>query len=306
MDKSLRVGITGATSVLGFSLARRLLNIKGWEVYAIIRDKNSKTVKHLLGFQRFHPILGSVTDRHTVKEFVNSVDVVFHLAALSSERLCSAKPDEAVSVNIGSTALVAEHAGKKGISMVFSSSAAVYENGYFPREESPLTTKRIYGFTKWIAEEILQTIASRTKLSFSILRFSRIYGVGMRRNPVYDIFRAWQRNEAVILYDSLHSCYDFLYVEDAIDALIYCIENEEMKGQVVNIGTGKGVYIEDVVSTSEKVLGAKLKVNIDADAKPKFDVLNTDKMQKLGLRINFQLRDGLSDMVRLGKEIGFI
>jgi nucleoside-diphosphate-sugar epimerase len=46
---------------------------------------------------------------------------------------------------------------------------------------------------------------------------------------------------------------DFLYIDDAIRAIIMCLENKKSRGQILNIGTGKPKLIKKVIQMVKKV-----------------------------------------------------
>ncbi len=300
----MRAGITGISSLLGFNLALKLLSKYDWEVFALCRDPNSRSVAYLKSFPKFQILIGNIKDRMLVEELVSKVDVIFHLAAISSERLCLAKPEEAVEVNIGASALIAEKASKKGIKMLFSSSASVYESGYFPNEVSPLTSERLYGVTKHTAERVIKIVGGEHNLNFTIFRFCRLFGVGMQRNPIYELFRGWRKREMTRLYESLNSFVEFLYVEDAVDLLTRAIDDTSFDRETFNAGVGIGTSIKNVTELVSKVLGEELPYTV-VNEKFCFDVLDVSKLRKTGYYPKFTLEEGLLEMKELGAKIGF-
>jgi nucleoside-diphosphate-sugar epimerase len=301
----LRIAITGVSSVLGFNLALELLKSRDKLVRALIRESSSKAISALRRYKNFEPISGDVKERSSVDSLLEASDVVYHLAGISSERLCLAKPEEAVCVNVGSTAVIAEIAGKKRVKLIFPSSAAVYESGYYPEEDSPITIHRFYGLTKHTAESVIKIMADRYGLDYTIFRLSRLYGVGMRRNPIYDIWQGYLRNEPVQLYDALDSWYDFIYAEDAVKVLIAAAENKRFVGLTLNLGSGIATRVRELVAIAEEVLGRKLNV-VELNNKRSFDVLNVERLKALGYEASYSIKEGLMQMKKLVSEIGFI
>jgi dTDP-4-dehydrorhamnose reductase len=81
------------------------------------------------------------------------------LAGVSDIDQCEARPDLAEAVNVGGTAHVAEACARTGASLLFISSAAVFDgtkHGY--RESDSPTPVSVYGRTKANAEELIATM----------------------------------------------------------------------------------------------------------------------------------------------------
>src|SRR3990167_4467439 len=74
----MKIAITGLTGFLGHYVAKKLFE-RDVHIQALIRD--SSNVLHLLDYQKkitFHK--GNLTDKETLKKFVQSADVVIHMA----------------------------------------------------------------------------------------------------------------------------------------------------------------------------------------------------------------------------------
>ena len=46
----------------------------------------------------------------------------------------------------------------------------------------------------------------------------------MRRNPIYDITKGLVERDKILLYEGLESNYDFIYVKDAVQALLKALD----------------------------------------------------------------------------------
>ncbi|OPX22676.1 MAG: hypothetical protein B1H03_03785 [Planctomycetales bacterium 4484_113] len=297
----MRAAITGVSSMLGFNLARKLLHEGSWEVNGLTRDPRVRTVSHLRRLPGFHLHTGDVA-RSSVDELLKGADVVFHLAAISSERLCRLRPEAAYAINAGGTALVAERAGKKGIRMVFSSSCAVYADSFYPDEGSPLTRRNLYGLTKLAGERAIAVIGQQHKLAYAVVRFTRLFGAGMTRNPIFDLMKAENGGRAT-LYEGLESCYDFLYAGDAADLLLDAALNETWHGRTVNAGNGEGMMLKDLVAVVEHHLGKSIDITV-AQPQARFDVPRVDLMKALGFMPRYGLANALIDMQTVAEECG--
>jgi dTDP-4-dehydrorhamnose reductase len=128
-------------------------------------------------------------------------NAVVLLAGVSDIDQCEARPDLAEAVNVGGTAHVAEACTRIGASLLFISSAAVFDgakHGY--RESDSLTPVSVYGRTKANAEELIATMLPAAV----ILRLALVIGFaeGSGTNAMLNKFAAKLRaGEAVSLPD---------------------------------------------------------------------------------------------------------
>ena len=169
------------------------------------------------------PILfeGFLDDMDRVKEFVNDVDRIYHLAGLNRE-----KPGEILKNNVSATgllalAIVGSDTPKE---VVFASSLQVETN---PKSE--------YGLTKSIEEEIIKKCPR-----WCIYRIPNVYGPGGR--PFYNSVVATftyqvAKGETVTINDPTAKK-EFIFIDDLVESLIHPRFNEYVKpaGEVISIG----------------------------------------------------------------------
>ena len=128
-------------------------------------------------------------------------DAVILLAGLSDIDQCEARPDLAEAVNVGGTAHVAEACARTGATLLFISSAAVFDgNKHGYRESDSPTPVSTYGTTKANAEELIAT----TLPAAVILRLALVIGFaeGSGTNAMLNKFAAKLRaGETVSLPD---------------------------------------------------------------------------------------------------------
>jgi dTDP-4-dehydrorhamnose reductase len=128
-------------------------------------------------------------------------DAVILLAGVSDIDQCEARPDLAEAVNVGGTAHVAEACARTGATLLFISSAAVFDgkkHGY--RESDSPTPVSTYGTTKANAEELIATMLPAAL----ILRLALVIGFaeGSGTNAMLNKFAAKLRTgETVSLPD---------------------------------------------------------------------------------------------------------
>lgn len=287
----MKIGITGVTSLLGSHLARALTG-QGHEVHGIARSKKA-SIEQLLHTSLFRFFPGDVTKFEDLEHPLRDVEYVFHLASISSERKATEEPLGCFKVNVLGTVNVLEMARRAKLKkMIFSSSAAVYKSNDHAQETDPVPSAGYYGFTKWNAENMMGLYKNKFGVPSTILRFSRLYGPFMERNPVFDMAYGIVRNNKVKLYDSPGSHYDFLYVDDAVSALIASLD-PAWDNEIVNIGSGSGVPVGDLLTIFQRIAGKQdLPLEI-MKRNDQIDILSNTKAASLGWKPRVGIEEGI-------------
>ncbi len=214
----------------------------------------------------------------------NKIDGVIHFAGLKSVSDSLKKPLEYWQVNVVGTINLLEFMNKYKVkTLVFSSSAAVYESKRKSvlSENSPLKPINPYGYTKLTIEFILKNIfdTSDRKLKFASLRYFNPVGAhesGMigenpnnKSNNIFPLITKtaignqkelkifgndWPTHDGTPIRDYIH-------VMDLAEAHINVLENifqKDPRYLILNIGTGLGTSVLDLVKTFEKVNNVKV------------------------------------------------
>ena len=219
----------------------------------------------------------------------NPIKAVMHFAGLKSVAESISLPKIYWEVNVdGTTNLLKVMSENKCNNFVFSSSATVYS----PFEKSPLhetcKVKPIdpYGKTKLAVEEILRDLHKDKKSNWNIIclryfnpigahssgkigesplnipnnLFPFICDVAMGKRKLLKIYgNDWPTTDGTCIRDFIHI---MDLAEGHLSALIYLMkQDKEQKNTflIINLGTGKGTSVLDLVKTFESA--NKLKIN---------------------------------------------
>lgn len=240
----MRIGLTGATGFLGKSLVSELKKEGGIELKIFDRNKYSLFSQPLL------------------ESFVEGSDIIYHLAGINDSS------SEAIySVNVTGTMNLLESMRKScpNSRLIFASSFAVYKlpsKGDYIDEKYPTVPRNHYGFTKLLAEEIITFYYRVYKVKSTILRFSNVYGMGLsagRHSVVSNLDFAAKSGSIFNLNGKGTQTRDFLYLDDAIDALVKAKELNSDYG-IYNVCSGREVSINKLINLFEEKLNKKIKV----------------------------------------------
>jgi UDP-glucose 4-epimerase len=207
-------------------------------------------------------------------------DAVIHLAAAKAAGESMVKPEKYSVQNLCGSVNIIDAAVEAGVGkLVFSSSAAVYgEPKYLPMDENhPTSPENYYGFTKLEIERILAWYDRLKGLRYAALRYFNAAGYdpagrisGLEKNPANLIPVIME--VAVGIRPSMKifgSDYptadgtgvrDYVHVSDLarghVAALDWIARND--KCLVVNLGSGKGLSVLELLEEARRVTGRKI------------------------------------------------
>ena len=274
--------ISGGCGYIGSHVCVELIQ-EGYEVIVIDNLCNSsievlKRIRNITGSDiSFYQ--NDVRDKSMLLKIFkkHSIDSVIHFAGLKSLRESLEYPMEYYNNNVvGAMTLCEVMAESNCKSIVFSSSASVYGNPYTVpiREDFPLLTSNPYGQSKLIIEKLLQDIfISDGQWNIAILRYFNPIGahksglIGESPNgtpnnlfPYVSQVAIGKRLKLKIFggdYDTHDGTgvRDYIHVVDLAKGHIKALKAMKTKSQslTVNLGTGKGYSVLDIVKEFEIV-----------------------------------------------------
>ena len=218
---------------------------------------------------------GSVGDQAFVTETLQRYDVtgVIHLAAKKAVGESVDRPLYYYRENVDGMLSLLEAMAEVGVSnFVYSSSAAVYgEPESSPvLEDGPTVPMSPYGETKLIGEWLTRDSARvRGDLSWIALRYFNVAGAGEPElgdtsvaNLIPIVLRAVANDSPAKVFGDDYptvdgTCIrDYIHVADLADAHVAAaaVTETEAIGEAINIGTGDGASVLDVIASVSRAL----------------------------------------------------
>jgi UDP-glucose 4-epimerase len=212
----------------------------------------------------------------------HEIDEVVHFAAHKAVGESVAKPLEYYRNNLGSTIGLADAMVRHGVTrLVFSSSCTVYgQPEAVPVTEAAATgAESPYGWTKYMAEQILTDTAEATDLDAVLLRYFNPVGAhpsgtlgedphGIPNNLVPFVMQvAVGRLEQVRVFGDDYDTpdgsgvRDYIHVMDLAEAHVAALDAlaRGLPGATpINIGTGVGHSVLEVVEAASRAVGAPI------------------------------------------------
>lgn len=271
----MKVLVTGGAGRLGITVCRTFLE-HGFQVrvFDLATPYTRRTVKELTGKVEIR--WGDITQPDAVRQAMNGVDAVVHMAAVLPP-VADLKPELAAAVNVGGTRTIVEMLKEGGghLPFVFTSSAAVF--GPSPEATEPISVetrqpqpKGTYGETKLQAEELIR----KAGIDFVILRLTV---------TMYLIFRVSDMERMLTIPPD--NRIEFCHPDDTALAILNAVRNfGSVKGNILVIsgGPGQRMAYRDMLSAILRVLGLPMPPDRKFTLKPYYlDWYDTEKSQAL-------------------------
>lgn len=322
----MKVLVTGGAGYIGSHTTIELLN-EGHSVVCLDNLSNSKytaveRVEKITG-KKVKFYLGDVRDSAMLdKVFTeNEIDAVINFAGYKAVGESVAKPLEYYENNINGMITLAFAMKKHGVkNLVFSSSATVYgkPESVPIREDFPLSTSNPYGSTKLFIEYILKDwYKSDNSFNIAILRYFNPVGAhesgligedpkGIPNNlcPYITQVAVGKREYLGVFGDDYAThdgtgVRDYIHVVDLAKGHVKAVNKlaENCGLIIVNLGTGTGYSVLDMVKAFEKALGKKIPYKIMPRRPGDIDECYADPTYAYNL-IGFKAEKTIDDMCR--------
>jgi UDP-glucose 4-epimerase len=278
---------------------------------------------------------GDIADRALLRRIAAEhpdIDATIHMAARIVVPESVEKPYDYYRDNVAKSLELFDELTALGLHRIlFSSSASLYavKDSFEVTEEDPLTTGSPYARTKRMMEEVLVDMAAATDLRAIVLRYfnpigsdpdlesgiyvkepSHVLGqLVMAARGVKDTFTITGTDLPTRVGSGIR---DYIHVWDLARAHVRAVERFDdviaavaAPSTVINIGTGAGVTVRELVASFEKVFGRSVPI---AEAPPRpGDVVgafaNVDKSKELlGWSSELSLDEAIASALAWGEK----
>ncbi|MEM9600989.1 MAG: UDP-glucose 4-epimerase GalE [Pseudomonadota bacterium] len=264
---------------------------------------------------------GDVCDAAALERIfaAHQIDAVVHFAAKKSVAESVAQPLTYIQNNVTGLITLLQAMTKAGVfQLVFSSSATVYgDTQTLPvPEDAPLNFTNPYGYTKLAGEQILAQVATaEPRWTIGILRYfnpvgahpSGLIGESPRDTPnnlmPYIAKVAVGELPHIRVYGNDYptpdgtGVRDYIHVQDLAEGHVLSLQKLEATGQghVVNLGTGRGYSVLEMIAAYSQACGQTLPHQIEP-RRPGDIAANYADVSRAAEILSFRTQYGLADM----------
>lgn len=246
-----RVLVTGAGGFIGSHLTERLVAL-GAQVRTFVHY-NALGTWGWLGQSparsALQVIMGDICDRDSVREAMQDVEVVFHLAALIGIPYSYHAPLSYVRTNVEGTLNVLQAARMQGIErLVHTSTSEVYGTArYAPIDEAhPLQGQSPYSASKIGADKLAESFHLSFNFPVVTVRPFNTFGPRQSARAVIPTIITQCLSGGVVRLGGLSPTRDLNYVADMVEGFLLAGATSSIVGKTINIGSGREISIGDL------------------------------------------------------------
>ena len=229
-------------------------------------------------------------------------DKIIHLAAVSHANKSNKDPHTTFENSMRTLENSLDYAKNEKIHLIYLSSSMVYGNFNSKNvdENTNCNPIGIYGTLKYCGELLVKSFNHVFDLPYTIIRPSALYGERCVSRRVTQIFveNALTKKSLKIMGTGEEKL-DFTYVQDLINGIISCVENENAKNQIFNLTYGNARKISEVINIMHEYFPNLEIENIERDKfMPERGTLDISKAKKfLNYNPSFDLEKGFKKYI---------
>jgi len=280
-----RAIVTGGAGFIGSNLVDSILPL--YKEVIVIDNESSDANEQFYWNDKCTNHKLDICDYEKIRPIFEGVEVVFHLAAEARIQPTVKNPILAAKTNVVGTCTVLQCAREANVKRVIYSSTS---SGYGLINEAPLKEDmpddclNPYSVTKVGGEKLCKMYTDLFGLETVSFRYFNVYGerqpIKGQYAPVIGIFiRQRDNGESMTIVGDGEQRRDFTHVSDVVTAnvLASIIENKEVVGKVLNIGTGTNHSILEIA----KLIGDDYKFIESRLGEAKITLADTTRAKKL-------------------------
>ena len=235
--------VTGAAGFAGLALTTSLAG-QGYQVRGLARNRDQAAA---LEQARVEVIIGDLRDRATIRQALDGIDTVYHLAALF--RRAGIPDSEYRAVNVDATRQLVECSAAAGVRRIMHcSTVGVHGHvaGSAPAtEQAPFDPGDIYQVTKLEGEQIALSTAERVGVPLTVVRPGPIYGPADRR--LLKLIGGVARRRFLLLGDGSPR-FQMVYIDDLVEGFRLAAETPGAAGQIYIITGSEAPTLKELVA----------------------------------------------------------
>ena len=256
-----KILVTGADGFIGSHLAEKLV-LEGYKVKALSMYNSfnnwgwlDKIPEKILN--EIEIITGDVRDGDFISKVTKDVELIFHLAALIGIPYSYIAPQSYIDTNVTGTLNILNASLKSQIKVIHTSSSEVYGTPLsIPiKETHRLYSQSPYAASKVSADQLALSYFNSFNLPVSIIRPFNTFGPRQSLRAIIPTIITQILNKKIkkVKLGNITTTRDFNYIKDTINGFTSAINNKNIYGETINLGTGREISIKKIFQNVSEI-----------------------------------------------------
>lgn len=253
--------LLGGAGFMGRALSARLRE-RGSIVHVVTRDNEVREDGGVM-----HS--GGIENTELLRKLIPQCPTVIHMASATTPGLSSRAPSlesRNIAPTLGLIEILQDHPHVRVI--YISSGGTVYGNPTLSAvpEHAEIQPLSFYGAGKAALETFLRCLQQTGGNPVTILRPSNVYGPHQPMYRGFGVIRTMlqhlRNDTAMTIWGDGSVVRDFLYIDDMVSA-VECVLDDAGATGTLNVGSGDGHSLNEIIRIMEAVCGARLRVQYE-------------------------------------------
>jgi len=306
MLENKNIFITGGAGFIANTIAKHYIDYNRIIAYDNFH-RDTLSSSNLVNHPNLTVIKGDVLDKELLTKSMKGADVVIHAAGIAGIDTVIKDPVRTMTVNMIGTANALESAKINDIKDRFIdfSTSEVFGSMAFRSTENDSTVAGSAGEARWTyavaklaGEHLAHAYYRQHNLPVVTVRPFNVYGPGQTGEGALSTFiKRALKNKIIKIDGDGNQIRAWCYVDDFVDCLIKCVEDEKAVGQSFNIGNARAVItILGLAQTVCRVLKSESKIEHEPplSADIAIRIPSVDKaFEILGFKAKVDLEEGI-------------
>jgi dTDP-glucose 4,6-dehydratase len=263
--------VTGASGFIGSHLTEELVrqgaSVRAFSHYNALNDWGWLEALDKEILDNVDVFRGDIRDLESVTAAMQGREVVFHLSSLVGIPYSYRAPESYLQTNTGGALNVLMAARQTGVRrIVETSTSEVYGTAlYVPIDEKhPLQPQSPYAASKIAADMFAISYHLSFDVPAAIARPFNTYGPRQSARAVIPtIIGQLSDSPSRLELGALSAVRDFNYVADTVSGFLAVARCDKALGEVVNLGSGRGVSIREIAEILMRIIGVQVPIVTD-------------------------------------------
>lgn len=209
------------------------------------------------------------------------INIIFNQFQKSTKLKTLDDPIDYINRSISSTGIALDFIEKYSLNIkkiIYSSSSSVYGKNSECKESSLLTPLSLEASLKLSNELLIKRFCENYSIDYTITRIFNMYGNEDEFSIISKIINTYKKNKVLTLINNGGAIRDYIHIDDVV--FIYKILLNTTGINVLNIGTGKGVSVFNILKLLKKN-GILIDTKVINKEELKVSIANIEELQKL-------------------------